>query len=130
MRKLIICCMLVPFAAWAQNFGGMSPDDMQKMMQQAKETQACVAEIDQAELEKLKVRSEEMVAEVDALCDAGDKAKARATAVSYAQEIEKEPVMAQLKGCVGIMSQQIPALAWSELEEPGSKNTDVCELAK
>ena len=130
MKKLILCMLMLPAGVLAQNFGGMSQADIQKMAQQAQAVQACMQKIDQQELEKLRLRGEAMSAEVNALCASGDKAKARSAAVAYAKEIEADPVMQELKGCTGLLEQQIPMLAWTELENPGSKNTDVCELAK
>jgi len=128
MKKIIFCALLLPVVLLAQDFGGMNQQDMQKMMEQARAARVCMEKIDQNELEKLKVRGEEISAEIAALCDGGDKAKARSVAVAYAKEIEAESVLQELKGCTGLIEQQIPMLAWSELEDPGSKYTDVCEL--
>jgi len=130
MRALFVIALLLPTALLAQNFGGLNQEDMQKMMQQAKAAQECMAKIDQSQLSELQVRSEELATEVRELCKSGDEEQARSKAVEYAKELEADPTVQQLKECSGLIDQQIPAMAWAELANPSSTNTDVCELAK
>ena len=57
-RVILICTLLIAAGAAAQDPGRIDQQDMQKMMQQAQKMQACVQKIDQAELEKLRVKAD------------------------------------------------------------------------
>ena len=64
MKKLAITILcLLPVISFAQNPMGMSEADMQKMMQQMQEAQACMEKIDQSELERLEKKAQSFEAE-------------------------------------------------------------------
>ena len=50
-----------------------NPEHFQRLMQQANEMQACLSQLDPATMDRLRVRGEEMVADIRALCVAGDR---------------------------------------------------------
>ena len=74
MKKLAITLLcLTPIISFAQNPMGMSEADMQKMMQQMQEAQACMEKIDQAELDVLEKKAEKFEAEMKSLCASGKR---------------------------------------------------------
>ena len=115
-RVILICALLIAAGAAAQDFSRMNQQDMQKMMQQAQKMQACMQKIDQAELEKLRVKAEAMSAEIQALCDAGKRDEALSTAIRLGRDMQSEPVMREMQGCSEVL-QDMPAFAWQQFAE-------------
>ena len=56
--------------SFAQNPMGMNEADMQKMMQQMQEAQACMEKIDQSQLDALEKKAKQFEAEMKSLCAA------------------------------------------------------------
>ena len=82
MKKIILAAALIFTAPlYAQDFANMDQAQIENMMKQAQAMQVCMANIDQSALEALKVESEKLAAEVDALCKAGDRDDAQAKAI-------------------------------------------------
>ena len=90
--------------------------NIKKMMQQAQAMQVCMANIDQQELDALRVEGEKFAAEIQSLCKAGKRDEAQATAITYGKQVVNEPVMQELKECAGMASMMIPQTMWAELE--------------
>jgi len=130
MHKLIAGMMLVPLVLFADEPSGdeLKPIDERKAQQYAGAVQACMQRADQGQLFMLQMRAAVMVAEVQGLCATGDKKRARSRAVRHAKTLERDPLVNELRECSGLAEEEIPALAWAELENPSSANTDVCEI--
>jgi hypothetical protein len=116
-------------AAQAQYPGGMSDADMQKMMQGMQEMQACMADIDQAAMERMGKEAEQMHAEVKALCADGKRDAAQARAVDFGMKAAKDPAMKAMAECgkkmQGVMPQMQQATAAPTVEE--LQNRHVCD---
>ena len=106
---------------------GISDEQMQQMMQGAQKMQECMANIDQAALQKLTEKSQEMQKELQALCSAGKRDEAQNRAIEYGKEIENSNEMQEMKKCGEMaqqMMQQMPAI-------PGSNSGNaqhVCDV--
>ena len=61
----------------------MNEDDMQKMMQQAQEAQACMQKVDQAKLKEIERRSRQVESEIKSLCKRGERDAAQEKALSF-----------------------------------------------
>jgi hypothetical protein len=83
---------------------------------------------DQGRLLMLQMRTAVMVAEVQGLCAAGNKPRARSIALRHAKTLERDPLVKELRECSGLAEEEIPALAWAELKNPSSARTVVCEI--
>jgi len=128
VKKIILAAALIFTAPlYAQDFANMDQAQIENMMKQAQAMQVCMANIDQSALEALKVESEKLAAEVDALCKAGDRDDAQAKAISFGKKMVKEPVMLELKECAGMASMMIPQTVWAELDNEDTQ-AHVCNM--
>ena len=93
-------------AAVAATPDSMNPGNMQNMMQVMQQMQECMAQIDQASLEKLQSRSERMKQEIDSLCSQGKRDSAMETAMKFGKEIAADPTVQQMRRC-GEMAQGV-----------------------
>jgi predicted transcriptional regulator len=104
MKKLAITLLcLAPITSFAQNPMGMSETDMQKMMQQMQEAQACMEKIDQAELDGLEKKANQFEAEMKSLCASGKRDKAQEKAMVYMKEIVNSSAVKEAKRCGEMM---------------------------
>ena len=111
MEKLIIALLLIlPALGSAQNFQNMSEADMQNMMQQAQKMQACMAGIDQSDLEKFEQRANQMQARVDALCASGKRDEAQEEGIAFAREVSSNESMKKMQTCSKMMEGAMPGM--------------------
>ena len=100
MKKLAITLLcLMPVISFAQNPMGMSEADMQKMMQQMQEAQACMEKIDQAELDVLEKKAKQFEVEMKSLCASGKRDAAQEKAMVYVKEIVNSSAVQDAKKC-------------------------------
>ena len=122
----IYLCLLLPVTALAQNYPAMNEADMQKMMQQMEKMQSCMEKIDQGKLEALGVRSEQMEAEINALCARGKRDQAQQKAMAYGKEITNDAVMKAMTKCTEGMQAMMPELSFTGVDED-STGLHVCD---
>ncbi|MEJ2762308.1 MAG: hypothetical protein P8126_12530 [Gammaproteobacteria bacterium] len=67
--------------------GGMSEEQMQQMMENARKLEQCFKNIDRTALDKLEEEGRKVEAEVNDLCKAGRKGEAQAAAVAYDRKV-------------------------------------------
>jgi cell division protein FtsB len=102
MRKIgLILFLLSPATVFAQQ---MSQQDMQNMMVQVQEVQACMQSIDQNELNKLQEESKKIEAEVKSLCDNSKRDEAQDKAMAYSKEVINSAAMATMRKCTENLS--------------------------
>lgn len=102
MRKIgLILFLLSPATVFAQQ---MSQQDMQNMMVQVQEVQACMQTIDQNELNKLQEESKKIEAEVKSLCDNSKRDEAQDKAMAYSKEVINSAAMATMRKCTENLS--------------------------
>ena len=100
MKKLAITLLcLTPIISFAQNPMCMSEADMQKMMQQMQEGQACMEKIDQAELDVLEKKAEQFEVEMKSLCASVKRDAAQEKAMLYMKEIVNSSAIREAKKC-------------------------------
>jgi arginine/lysine/ornithine decarboxylase len=124
MRRIIpLILIIVSAGAYAQQ--GMSEVDMQRMMQQAKKMEACMADIDQAALTSLAEKSRAMEQEVKSLCQANKRSEAQKHAIEFGQEIAANDEMKKMRQCGEMMQGMMPAIGLPTVEE--MKNRHICD---
>lgn len=102
MRKIgLILFLLSPATVFAQQ---MSQQDMQNMMVQVQEVQACMQTIDQNELNKLQEESKKIEAEVKSLCNNSKRDEAQDKAMAYSKEVINSTAMATMRKCTENLS--------------------------
>jgi hypothetical protein len=115
-NSLIAVALLIAAPLYAQDFSNMDQAQIEGFMKQAQAMQVCMADIDQQELDALRVEGEKMASDIQALCKADKRDEAQATAITYGRQMVNEPVMQELKECAGMASMMIPQTMWAELE--------------
>ena len=128
MRKVgLILFLLSPATLFAQQ---MSQQDMQNMMAELQEVQACMQTIDQNELKYLQEESKRFESEVKGLCNNGDRDGAQDMAIAYSKEVINSPAMATMRKCTekmsGAMKGMMPDLSPEKIAKDFS-NKHVCD---
>lgn len=128
MKKFIVTLMfMVPVAAYAQNPMGMSQQDMQKMMQQAQEAQACMEKIDQSGLQGLEERQKQFEEDVKSLCASGKRGAAQDRAMSYVREMTNNPSIKAMKKCGEKMRGMMQNMPFMNQDDEDYSNRHVCD---
>jgi len=131
MKKLTITLLcLLPITSFAQNPMGMSEADMQKMMVQMQEAQACMEKVDQSQLKALENKSKQFQADMKSLCASGKRGEAQDKAIAFSKEVMNDPAVKQvrkcsekMKGMMQGMTQNMPYMG----EDKDYSNTHVCD---
>lgn len=115
-RVLGLCACAVALPSLA-----MDEAQMQKMMEQAQKMQTCMAEIDQAALERMKQESDALMSEVQALCRDGERDAAQDKALAWGKQVAKSDELQKMKKCGEMMQGAMPKTPPSpdELAERG-----------
>ena len=125
MKNFIITLMcLMPAISFAQNPMGMSETDMQKMMQQMQQAQACMEKIDQSQLEALEKKSKQFEAEMKSLCASGKRDAAQDRAMDYMKEIVNSPVVKEAKRCGEMMKGMMDGMMQGMKQQGSILNQD------
>lgn len=103
----VVLVILMPVLAIAQNVPGMNEADLQKM-------EACMKNVDEAKLEELEQRSSKIEAEVKSLCASGKRAEAQAKAMTFAQEMAKNPTLQAMSKCGEMMKGMMPKVPFTD----------------
>ena len=128
MKKIgLMLFLLLPVTVFAQQ---MSQQDMQNMMAQLQEVQACMQTIDQNELKNLEAESKKFEAEVKGLCNNGKRDAAQDKAMAYSKEVINSPAMKTMRKCTenmsGAMKGMMPDLSPEKLAKDFSSK-HVCD---
>ena len=125
MLKIIItsllCLCLAP--AWAGNQGSFNEADLQKMMEQAKNMQACTENIDKGQLKALETKGRQIQADVRALCKSDQRDKAQSTAIAFAMSMSDEPALKSMRKCMEMMPEMMSGIISKMPYEDLANNT-------
>ena len=102
--------MLLPVTALAQGYPGMSEADMQRMMQDMQEAQACMQGIDQARLDAFSQRAQKLESEIKALCAKGERDAAEKKGLAFAREVNTDPDIQKMRKCGEKMRGMMPEM--------------------
>ena len=125
---LAIFLLCLPTWLMAQNEA-----QMQQMMEQAQEAQACMQNIDRAELQDMASKVEKMEAEIKSLCAAGKRSEAQDRGMKYGLEMSQSAVAKQMRACSKLMSGALAGMGSSIMPEMGfpdvdkMKSTHICD---
>ncbi len=109
--KKICLAMLLGCAVSAQaQFEGMDAEELSRMMAGAGEVMACFGRLDQDRMEVLGARAERVNAELEQLCETGQREQAQRQAKQHLDEFMKEPEYVQLMECGEVAQRMFPDL--------------------
>lgn len=124
--KLVAAIALAtPLLAQAQQ-PGISQEQMQKMMQQAEQMQACFAKIDQQALMAIGEKAKAMESEVKALCQAGKRSKAQQKAIAFGLKMSKDKNIKTARECGEMMRGMLPKMDYP-VSEDDFNGTHICD---
>jgi hypothetical protein len=127
-RLLIVTAVLLPATAIAQGYPGMSEADMQRMMQGMQEAQACMQGMDQARLDALSQRAEQVESEVKALCAKGERDAAEKKGLAFAMEVNADPEVQKMRNCSENMRGMMPPMPFmAQTDSPDTKDRHICD---
>ena len=127
MKQVMICTLfLVPTITFAQNPQAMDQQQMQAMMVQMEEMQKCMQQVDQARMEELGQRADEMDAKIKALCAEGKRDEAQEVAMEFGEEMMDDPDMTIMRKCAEKAPTMMQSMPQAESPEELSKR-HVCD---
>jgi hypothetical protein len=121
-----ILLLIIPIVSVAQNYQGMSEEDMQNMMQQMQGMQTCMQNVDQERLKELEQRSRQMEATVKSLCASGKRDEAQNTAITMGKEMMEDPSMQEMRKCGEMMKGMAPQMSFMDPDKDLSSN-HICD---
>ncbi len=124
--RILLLTLLAMSPVITQAGNGMSDDQAQKMMDQAKKMQKCMADIDQGRLKALSTKAKGMQQKIRELCTAGERDRAQDVAIKYGKEISDAPVMKEMKKCTEMAKGMTQMPMMSELQKDYA-NGHVCD---
>lgn len=110
MKKLYLAVLLGCSVSAQAQFQGMEAEELSRMMAGAGEIMACFGRLDQNRMEALGARAERVNAELERLCDAGQRNQAQQQAKQYLDEFMDEPEYVQLLECGEVAERMFPDL--------------------
>lgn len=120
--------LVIPVAAYAAGTDGMSEEQMQEMMQNARKMQECFEDIDRSAFDKLEQEGKRAQAEIEALCEAGKRDEAQAKAMAYGRKISESEEMQEIQKCGAMMEgmmDNMPAMMQESFDE--EKHGHICD---
>ncbi|MGD2054032.1 MAG: hypothetical protein PVG45_07980 [Gammaproteobacteria bacterium] len=124
---LTFLCLLMPTLVFAQKYPAMNEADMQQMMQQMGQMQSCMEKVDQAKLQALGERSQQMEAEIKSLCTSGKRDEAQQKAIAFGREIANDAAMKAMMKCTEGMQSMMPEMPFKGLDEE-TADQQICDL--
>lgn len=120
--------LLIPAIVVGQNHPGIDSQQMQLMMQQAKEMQACMKNIDKSEMQAFEKRGRQMEAEIKSMCKAGNRSEALTKAIEFSKEVAASSTVNQLKQCGEMMKGILDGLPkMLQNYEEDNANRHICD---
>jgi len=117
--------LLVASTVMAGGHTNMTDEQKQQFMQNRETVQACMAKIDQGELERVRDESAAKMKEIMGMCKAGERDKAQSAAIAFGKEVSSESSVEAMQACVGEAGITLPTAKWEELED---SSINVCDM--
>lgn len=100
---------------------------IQMLLNQAQEIESCMSQLDEPATQALRARSERITAEIETLCNAGQREQAQAKALAFGREMADSPAMQNLQECSGPLGALLPA-ALASLNGDSNDAVQVCDV--
>jgi flagellar basal body rod protein FlgB len=125
-RFPLVTLLLCPSLSFAEMpAGGMNQENMQKMMGGMAAMQNCMANVDQAEMQKYQAKAMAFQDELKALCDKGKRDEAMSRAMKFSKESMANPALQAMQKCGQGMQGMMPSQ--TNPSNSNDKPTDVCD---
>lgn len=117
---------LIPVAGYTQQTG-FNPEHMQQLMQQARQMQACMAQIDQNALAALGQRAQTVEAEIKSLCQSGKRDEAMDVAVTFGREMANDDNVRIARECGEMAQKMLPDFKFPT-SKAEAKSSHICDV--
>lgn len=101
MKRQMLIGLLLFLPAWA---AAQNDEQMQRMMEQAREAQMCMEKVDRGALQAMAQKAEQMEVEIKNLCAAGKRDEAQQRGMKYGLEMSQSPVAKEMRRCSDLMA--------------------------
>ncbi len=123
--------MLLSCPVFAQDSQGNNREEMQQIMQQMQEMQACVQNLDQSRLQTLQHKTQELEEKLTELCDAGKREQAKQQAIKFSKAFANNSIIQEVKECGEFMQAMVPKilmeLTVQDQKQSNNAKIDVCD---
>lgn len=126
-HALGLSALLLTAVSGAASAQVLDSGQLQNLLNQAEDIEACMSRLDESATQALRVRSERVTAEIQTLCKAGKREQAQALALSFGREMADSPAMANLQECSGPLGALLPA-ALAGLNGDAADAVQVCDV--
>ncbi len=103
-----VCFFLVPLGHTQPP--NISQEQMQQLMQQAQQVQACMANIDQQALMALSQKAQAMESEIKSLCQANKRSEAQGTGIKFGLSISQDENIKLARECGEMAQGMLPKM--------------------
>jgi hypothetical protein len=76
---------------------------MKNMMEQMQKFRACMSKIDSSKIEQFEKRSDQVTAEIGAMCASGERDEAQKKAISFGREMSNNTEIKKMEECLKLM---------------------------
>ena len=125
IRLLAAIALIAPLQIQAQQ-PAIGQEQMQQMMQQAGQMQACFAKIDQQALMAIGEKARVMESEVRALCQAGKRSEAQRKAIAFGIKMSKDKNVKAARECGEMVRGMLPKMDYP-VSEDDFKDQHLCD---
>jgi len=112
MKKRLITFLiftLLPVSSYAQQ-PGLNQQQMQQLMHQAQQMQACMSRLDQNEMIAMSQRAQAIEAEIKSLCVSGKRDEALDKAIQFGRTMADDENVKIARECGEMVREMLPAI--------------------
>ena len=121
----IFFVVLIPFSIQAQQLN-LNPEQMQQLMQQAQQMQACMSRIDQEAMQAMAQKAQAMESEIKSLCQAGKRSEALNKAIEFGRAMAKDDNIIIARECGEMAKGMLPEMDFPTSQEE-ARRRHICD---
>ncbi|MCB1983852.1 MAG: hypothetical protein H6936_09635 [Burkholderiales bacterium] len=122
---ITIMIILAPFSSQAQQMN-LNQEQMQQLMQQAQQMQACMSRIDQTAMIEMGQKAQAMEGKIKSLCQANKRDEALSTAIEFGRSMANDENIKIARECGEMTKGMLPRMEFPTSKED-TKNRHICD---
>ena len=121
----ILIFIVTPLSTQAQQLN-MNQEQMQQLMQQAQQMQACMSRIDQVAMMEMGQKAQAMEAKIKSLCQANKRDEALNTAIEFGRSMANDENVKIARECGEMTRGMLPKIEYPTSKED-ARNRHICD---
>ena len=118
---------LIPITGLTQQ-PGISQEQMQQLMQQAQQMQACMSRVDQSAMMEMGQKAQAVEAKIKSLCQAGKRDEALDTAIAFGRKMADDENIRIARECGKMAQKMLPDFKFpTSKAEAEAQNSHICD---